>query len=176
MLKDYLPQRIDPFRSASQALRMHGYLMVRNMERLCPSLSSNEGDVEVDLTFGIDDKDVPVVQGQISANLMLQCQRCMEPFNYEIINNFVLGIVHKEEEAEHLPEGYDPVIADEGMLAVQDMIEDELMVGLPLVAMHDPKACKIGVPYKTSSGQTLESNNPFNVISILRSKDDSKKE
>lgn len=176
MSKDYLPQKIDPFRSANQALGMHGYLMIQGMERLCLNLSSNEGEVEVDMNFGVDEQKVPFLRGHLNTTVKLQCQRCMEPFSYAIITDFVLGIIHKEEEAARLPEGYDPVITDEGMLAIKDLVEDELIVSLPLVPMHDPKVCKIGVPYKVSFGDIPESNNPFNVVSILRSKDDAKKE
>lgn len=174
MLKDYLPQKIDPFRSASHKLRLFGHLKIEAMERLCPSLSSKEGDVEAEFLFEIDSQEVTVVRGHLKASLILQCQRCMESFNYEIMNDFVLGIVQTEEKAMHLPEEYDPVIIADGMLAIHDVIEDELMMSLPVVPMHDPKACKVAAPYKTSSGVEPESNNPFNVISILRSKDDLK--
>ena len=109
------------------------------------------------------------MKADVETTVTLQCQRCMESFNYEIINDFVLGLIHTEEEAAQLPEEYDPLIIEDGTLAIHDVIEDELMMSLPLVPMHDPKHCGVKLPFKTELGNEINES-PFKVIEILRSK------
>ena len=175
MSKDYLPNKIDPFKSAAHETQMHGHLKIKDMHRLGTSLYSDEGDAEVRMVFGMDEQGICTIKGHVETHLVLQCQRCMEPLSYGIISDFISGVVKNESEAKNLPEGYTPVATEEGMmLVIQDMIEDELIVNLPVVPMHDPEGCKIKLPYETGSNEPLEINNPFKVISILRSKDEKK--
>lgn len=169
MSKDYLPHKIDPFKSAIHETQLHGTIPITDMQRLLPSLHSSDGRAEINLTFGMDEQKICILSGQVKANILLQCQRCMEPFNYEIMSDFLAGVVKTEEEVEGLPEGYVPIIVNSGFLIIQEVIEDELIVNLPVVPMHEPEKCKVKLPFE--SGEVIEMNNPFNVISILRSKD-----
>jgi len=173
-----LPNKIDPFRSADHAVNLHGTLLIKDMQRLCGSLSTDEGDVTVSLQFGVNDEGVRYLQGHLETNVMLQCQRCMGSFKYGIISDLLVGIVHTEEEAAELSATYDPVIAKEGMLILSDVIEDELIISLPIVPMHDLPACKVKLPLVASSGSAaeVEKSNPFNVIELLRTERNPKKE
>jgi uncharacterized protein len=174
MSEENIPQKVDPFRFADNALRFKGILSVKNMRRLCESLYQETGDVRVNIEFGKDEQGVPFLKGELSSVLTLQCQRCMEPLPYEMIHKMVLGIAHTEEEAETLPKGYDPIVANDDILIIQDMVEDELIVSLPVVPMHNPKDCKVTLPLILESepvAQT-EKENPFKVIEILRVKRD----
>jgi len=176
MLNDYLPNKIDPFKAAGHRAQLHGALKIREMQRLVPSLHSDEGEIEVSMEFGKDEQGIFIVRVHLKGSLILQCQRCMKPFNYGIMREFMTGIVTDEKEAANLPEEYEAVVVTEGVLIIQDMIEDELIVELPLVPMHDLTGCGATLPLVAGSGEPLEKENPFNVISILRSKTDSKKE
>jgi uncharacterized protein len=178
MSKDYLPDKIDPFKAAAHGIKLHGFLKVKNMNRLLPLLHASEGEVQVNLDFSKDEQGICIVRGHIQANFMLQCQRCMGSLNYEIMDDFISGVVDNEEQATDIPEGYDDIIiANEAVLAIQDMIEDDLIISLPIVPMHDPDVCNIKLPLGVGSHEPVaEDNNPFKVISILRSKSTSKKE
>jgi uncharacterized protein len=102
----------------------------------------------------------------------LQCQRCLEPFGYEIIGDFNSAILESEAEADELPDYYDPVVVEDGTLVVQDLIEDELIISLPIVPMHDLADCKVKTPNISidSENDFEEKNNPFKVIEILKAK------
>jgi uncharacterized protein len=86
----------------------------------------------------------------------------------------MLGIVQTEEEAKNLPERYDPLIVKESDLFLQDVIEDEIIVSLPIVPMHTAKDCKVKLPLVTESEtmSEVEKDNPFKVIELLRTKRD----
>jgi uncharacterized protein len=175
MANEYLPLKVDPFRFADNATRMHGSLPIKNMERLAPSLASDQGDIEINIQFGVDEQKLRYLHGHLSTQLILQCQRCMESFNYEIISDFKLGIVKTEEEAKELPDRYDPLLADGIEVLIQDVIEDELIVSLPIVPMHSAENCRVGLPLKAESGERVEKENPFKVIELLRVKSEKDK-
>lgn len=176
MPKDYLPLKVDPFRFADNATCLHGKIPIKDMQRLGTSLYADDGEVIIDITFGVDEQRIRYLRGHIEATIVLQCQRCMESLNYEIINDFMSGFVQSEEEADALPERYDPVVVKDGILLIQDLIEDELILGLPIVPMHNLKDCKIAPPLAADSEMASEEkkDSPFKVIELLRSKRNTK--
>ncbi len=164
-----LPQHINMLRLSEQAASFHGCLLINNMQRLAPSLYSNEGEVVVDLSFGADEEGTRFCRVQLKTELVLQCQRCMEPFVYGIISDFLHGIVQSEREAETLAEHYEPVIAQDGLLIVQDMIEDELILKMPIVPMHPDLECKVKLPVTDSTWMKEEERqSPFKVLKLLK--------
>src|SRR5580692_7922205 len=105
-----LPQHINMLRLSEQAADFHGSLLIKDMQRLAPSLYNDQGEVVVDLGLGTDEEGTRFCRVQLKTDVVLQCQRCMEPFNYGIISDFVHGVVSSEREAEGLAENYEPVI------------------------------------------------------------------
>lgn len=176
MPKEYLPLKIDPFRFADNATRLHGNLAIKEMHRLCTSLASDEGNVEVDINFGTDELGKRFLRGHLTTQLVLQCARCLESFDYAITSDFLLGMVQTDEEADKLPESYDPLVIKGIDLFIQDVIEDELIISLPIVPMHEVAHCKVVLPLATQTGAVpaLEKENPFKVIETLREKRDKK--
>lgn len=176
MSKENIPTKVDPFRFADNAIRLQGVLQVKDMQRLCDSLHSNEGEVQVNIHFGVDEQGTHYLRGHYSTQLVLECKRCMEPYVHEMTGDLASGFVHSEEEADQLPEGYDPQIVNDGILVIADVFEDELIIGLPVVPMHQAKDCKVSLPLVLNSGQVsdVERENPFKVIELLRSKHNSK--
>ena len=174
MANEYLPLKIDPFRFADNQSRLQGSLPIKNMPRLLASLASDEGEAEVNIRFGVDEQGIRYLKGHLAAHLTVQCQRCMESYIYEIIGDFKLGILQREEEAISLPESYDPLVIQGAELFISDVIEDELIVSLPIVPMHELSQCKVQLPLVTQSAglSDIEKDNPFKVIELLRTKRD----
>ncbi len=173
MDKNNLPLHVDPFRLAENAERLHGYVQIKDMERLTPSLLKDVGEVAVELIFGKDAQDISYLQGKFETNVVLQCQRCLEPFSLNIKNHFNSGIVRTEAQAKKLPDQYEPLIVKEDELIIRDMIEDELILSLPIVPMHDHVDCKIQLPISAADVETEATGNkanPFKVIESLKSK------
>jgi uncharacterized protein len=165
MSERYIPEHIDPYRFAEQSLQLHGLVRITDMPRLGMSLTSNEGTVGVELKFGKDEQGLTYLKGKIQAKLTLQCQRCMEPMLYEIISDFALGIVTTLDEANALPSHYEPVLTKEGMLALRELIEDELILNLPIIPKHEAAdICNIQLP----KAEADERENPFHVLQALK--------
>jgi len=173
MLNENLPLSFDPFRFADNAMHLRGKLLLKNMERLRANLVSDEGEVEVDLEFGVDEQRFRFLKGHLKTHLTLQCQRCMERMKYEVISDFLLGIVPTDEKADKLPERFDPLVVKGPDFFIQDVIEDELIVSFPIVPMHDDEACSVRFPVVSESdSKPVEKDNPFKVIELLRQKRD----
>lgn len=173
MSKENLSEKINPFRLADAKSVLQGVLCIKNMHRLCLSLANDSGNVDLTVKFDIDPQGIRLLHGHLKTEVTLQCQRCMEPMLYEIIGDFMAGMVKSEAEAKELPDVYEPILVDEdGMLSIQDCIEDELIVSLPIVPLHDLQECKVKSPTIEIGSETVSGGdaNPFKVIEILRSK------
>lgn len=172
MSEKFIPEHIDPFRYAEQNLKISGAVNIADMQRLSANVNLTNDVVTADLQFGVDEQDVTFLKGHLQTKLTLQCQRCMEPFIYEIIADFVLGIINTLDEANALPEQYEPALAKEGSLALRELIEDEIILNLPIIPRHEPEDCKITLPLADSGWEQGKGNNPFRVLeSLKRSKD-----
>ena len=170
MAEKLLPEHIDPFRYAEQTLTLKGFVSLSDMSRLTGSLSSTAGEVTADLQFGIDEQGLAFIKGHLRAMLILQCQRCLEPFNYEIISDFLLGLVNNLDEANALPATYEPALVQEGELALRELIEDELILNLPIIPKHDPDVCQATMSLSDSGGPEGKDANPFHVLKSLKHK------
>ncbi len=171
MSEKFIPEHIDPFRYAEQSLRLSGAVKIADMHRLSTTIgSTNDDTVAVDLEFGVDEQGMTFLKGHLKTQLTLECQRCMEPFVYEIISNFVLGIVSTLDEANALPEHYEPALAKDGSLALRELIEDEIILNLPIIPRHEPEDCKVKLPLADVEWESEKRESPFHVLQSLKDK------
>ncbi len=134
-----LPERIDPWRYAREGRALEGRLPLAPMPRL-RSLGVEAGSMEVALAFGIDERRIPHVKGRFRARVTLICQRCLEPFELAIEQPISLGIVASEEQADGLGGAYEPLVV-KGRLSLREMLEDEVILALPIIPRHPLEAC-----------------------------------
>ena len=107
-----LPDRIDPARLAVQGAWFEGRVALRTMERLVPLLAGEPGEAEVEMEFAVDTRGLRTVHGRVRAELVLTCQRCLEPVAVQVDGAFHLAVVASQTEAGRLPEGLEPLDCD----------------------------------------------------------------
>ncbi len=124
---------------------------------------------------------LPSVEITVEGELVLECQRCLDAMHWQSDVNVVYGLqlpgYGKNSEAdlfETLEVGF------EG-LPVRELVEDELISGLPLVPKHsDESLCSslMVAEIKTPAvvEQEEEMHQPFTGLADLLSKDDSNKD
>lgn len=145
-LSNALPEFVDPLRLAETRQVLKGQVAVAVMPRLMAALdisSPARGEVDVDLAFGVDGQGVRRVLGSLHAELDAICQRCLQPMILPLHVNIALGIVRALDEAEHLPDEYEPLVlasATEGQ-SLAAIIEDELLLALPVAPLHEEAQC-----------------------------------
>jgi len=168
LMSKHVPDFINPLRAAEGAYDIAGPLSFTRMARLSKMVENCGGAAEVDLHFDVDEQKIPVVTGRLRSELVLICQRCLEPLSVSIDIEVALGIVASEQEAERLPSRYDPVIVEDERLSVADLVEDEILLALPAIPRHQEQ-CAAGVP-PAEQPPAERADNPFAVLSRLKSK------
>lgn len=173
-------RRVDPAGLARTGHRLDGVLDLAELPRLTALLTSGNGAVTVALRFGIDDGGQPGITGEVVATLQMACQRCLQSMPLEVRAAVSLGIVRSSEQAQELPAQYEPLIVDDDPVSVAALVEDELILALPIVAMHPPAECAVAdpgtageavppAPDKTTAGPGEKAKkNPFAVLEKLR--------
>ena len=165
---DRLPEMVEPWGLAEAGRSFHGRVPVNGLLRLAPMLSNSSGELDVALTFGIDERRIAVVSGNIAGNLSLICQRCLDSMDCPLKLNLQLGIVHNENQLDQLPEGYEPLQITGEPISVAELIEDEILLALPAIPTHaDNQHCETGYRNQT---QSETRKNPFAVLEQLKSR------
>lgn len=174
MFNERLPVHIDPIRMAETRRLLQGRIALAEMARLGESLQDSDGEVTVSLEFGTDNEGIRFMRGRIQAEVSLQCQRCLETMRYPIDSEFSLALVRNTVEAEALPSHYEPLLVEGEPLFLRDIIEDELLLALPIVAMHAPEECSINISSDQGAGEArkdtgaTEKESPFAVLADLK--------
>ena len=104
-------------------------------ERLADVAVSTQPRVSIKLKFAKLDKR-PTIHGEMQASVELVCQRCMNNMQYPLTESFDLMLVENEAELALVPETHEPWIANALHLDVLELIEEQLLLALPLIPKH----------------------------------------
>ncbi len=116
-----------------------GRLPLAVMARLRDLLADTEGEARFTLEFGHDALQLPFAELRVDVELPLICQRSLQrflqPVTLEQRFALVRGIDGDEEEVEAslLPDYEVLQLSDDGMLRPAELVEDELILAVPLV-------------------------------------------
>lgn len=157
---------VDPLTLADRGRALSGVVPVSACKRLVHWLDSDEGEFAVELQFGRDESRRRVLTGRVRGRVMLTCQRCLGAFGLDLDLPIGVVLVDSEAEAETLPEEVDALVVGDGAtMHTVDMIEDDLILALPLIAKcPDSSGCEPAVEIFDSeriSGQDAGSQRPF---------------
>jgi uncharacterized protein len=108
---------------------------LRRLSRLVGLLNADAGSVKASLRFRQRDGALALTL-HYETTVQLLCQRCLEPFDTGIADTVELTIVTTEAMEQHVPQGTEPLVLDEGRLLPAQLIEDELIVSIPFVPKH----------------------------------------
>lgn len=148
-----------------------GETPIAAMPRLVSALAGADGLVVYQLDFGTDSLGNARLELKARAPLTLICQRTLEPFVLPVELDVQLGLIRDERDEAALPPGFEPLlVAEHGKLSPLDVIEDELLLALPLVPV-DPASSlpnEVVVPENDSRSASGRSDNPFAVLRELK--------
>lgn len=175
--KTVLPRHIDPRKFAQQGISINGDVDIAELVRVKSLLASTQGTAYADLMFGVDEQGIRNLTGSINATVEMVCQRCLEAATQSLQINLKLGFVWSDEDVEKLPKAYEPWIIGEGQTDIYDVVADELILSLPIVAYHDqsciPQELFSSKDTSGKSGNGANSKdtskpNPFQVLEQLK--------
>lgn len=162
-----VPEVLDAWRLVAARRGVEGRLPLSALTRLQGLLHDTDGEVRFSLDFDTDALQVPYAELKIDAELPLLCQRSLERFALPVQIVQRLGLIRDEADEAALPPGYEPLLMpDDGMLRPAELVEDELILAVPVVPMAPGSEA---VERDFSAGQAeRDAANPFAVLSSLK--------
>ena len=147
------PRKLDVVAAAAEGLVLEGSWPLAGFSRL---LEGAAQDGKVHWSIRGQRRPVPGGEPEIwlhlaaQARLWRDCQRCLQPVALDLDVARALRFVADEATAEAMDaESEDDVLATPRSLDLHALVEDELLLALPLVPMHDQ--CPAPLPMSTGA-------------------------
>ena len=166
----YLPERIFPLRLANLGQHLVGTIALDQMPRLTGEHNrgkspQGKGDVHVDLRFECTEQSSPHMTGKVGVRLTFVCQRCLELVDIDVEATVDLGLVRETNKDTHAGD-QDYLELSEESLKLATLVEDELILALPIIPTHPDGFCEAIEALASQSEESGES--PFAVLSNLK--------
>jgi len=156
---------IDSLDFASNGIELHGEVLVAEMPRLQDVLASPEGRISYILR-GLPGKNgKSMLELELEGRCQLRCQRCLQGLLYPIstVSHLVPVPEGKLPEGELEDEGEIDYVPADAHMDVLSLIEDEILLGLPLAPRHELGVCKAAMESPTG-----DEKNPFAILRGLK--------
>ncbi|CAD5107809.1 YceD family protein [Zestomonas carbonaria] len=170
MLNGPIPPHVDPRKLADRGATLECETPLADLQRLCDPLADNVGTVRAKFVFERDERNAVVMHSVLDTEVKMVCQRCLELVALPIHSECDYAVVKEGANTQSVPKGYDVLELGEDPLDLLDLVEDELLLALPIVPAHDPKDCQqpAGLDEPESSEDEVTRSNPFSVLAQLK--------
>ena len=139
------PIIIDALTLAREGAERKYVFRQRQFPRLTGLIVSDQPALDVSLQFNLG-RAAPVIRGQLQGAVELICQRCMKSMQYLLNEQFSLLIVEAdavssgdpdEMQVAHAVTEMEEWTGDATRIDVGELVEEQVIIALPLVAKHD---------------------------------------
>ena len=124
------------------------------------------------LEFTRDQSRQPLVKGEAQDIVDVICQRCLDPVSIEIKAAIALQVIWSEDRIANVSPNYEPWIVVDKIADLAVVLEDELLLALPIVNYHNPGECTgNAVDSKatiTHDDEEAVADSPFSVLKQLK--------
>ncbi len=170
MLKGPIPAYVDPRKLADRAAVIEGEIELTRFARLCSAVKI-DGNMQVyvhaKFVFGRDEQHTVVFHSSLDVEVAMVCQRCLELVKLPIHSECDYAVVNEGGNSQHLPKEYEVLEVGEDPLDLLALVEDELLLALPIVPLHDPNDCQ-APGAQPPQGDQADRPNPFSVLAQLK--------
>jgi uncharacterized protein len=142
-----------------------GTIRVGELARLAEFLHSDNATIAIEFEFVKSEYDAPIVRGKLDTCLSIECQRCLQAMEKQLLIEFNLLIDADDEVVAE--SSMDTIYSEDGYIDIFEVAEDELILALPLVNMHGDLACNEYWPVEHQQSRRLREN-PFSVLEKLK--------
>ena len=130
---------IDGLEFARTGSKLHGAWPVAGFSRLRDALRSDEGTLHYELRGVPQEQGYPALRLKVGGALHLVCQRCLGALEFPLHIDVSLGLAKTQAEIDAEPveaEGPERIVASPEM-SVRDLVEDEVLLAMPLAPRHE---------------------------------------
>jgi uncharacterized protein len=129
---------------SARAAVIERHLQTAQLERVTEAGGLPGTRIDAQLRFGTFEGRT-TVDVRVEGVAMVVCQRCLAPCANEVDESALVMIVRDEDE--QVPDGYEPFVGMPELLSLTALIEEQVLLAMPLVPMH-----AVGDPQCRSSG------------------------
>ena len=130
---------IDGLEFARTGSKLQGAWPVAEFSRLRDVLRTDEGTLQYELLGVPQERAYPALRLKVGGTLQLVCQRCLGALEFALHIDVSLGLAATQAEVDAEPleaEGPERIVAGPEM-PVRDMVEDEVLLAIPLAPRHE---------------------------------------
>ena len=145
---------IDGLEFARTGSKLQGAWPVADFPRLRDALRTDEGTLQCELRGVPEEMGRPALRLRVDGTLQFVCQRCLGALEYPLHIEVSLQLAATQAEIDADPleaEGPERIVAGRQM-PVRELIEDELLLAVPLAPRHE--RCAGGGARGTREGQS----------------------
>jgi uncharacterized protein len=173
-MRDKLRKRYQAQKEVTQNGRFSGEISLADLKRLQDLLGLEDtGQYEQKIVLSFEflrsEFDIAMLNGHLQTRLTLECQRCLQPMDFPLDQDFSLLIDASDEIVQHSSQ--DTLYSDDGWIDIVEVVEDELILTIPLVAMHENRDCNSNWQASSAAVETPTGENPFAVLQQLKTTD-----
>ena len=160
----YARPRIDSLDFARNGRRISAQVPFAELPRLQELLDSPLGFLDYILQGGMDHLGRPILDVSLHGSCQLRCQRCLGALDYAIQLEMRLLLCDQAglDELDDDEEEFDAILADEHMDVVA-LLEDEILLGLPIAPRHETGSCQAAEGKYSQDGR-----HPFAALEKLK--------
>jgi len=179
MTRHFQPSRLDLQALAQDGLPLAETTLLQNMERFSQETQGLQSDLSVkwqaraELRPRADGDDELWLHLQAKAAIPLTCQRCMGIVITPVeVNRWYRFVANEDIAMAEDDQSEEDLLVMEPQFDLLAVLEDELLLALPLVPMHDecPVAPVLHVGEAAIAGESAEKPNPFAALAQLKRK------
>ena len=161
-----VPLVIDSLDFACKAEVCRGKIAIAGFQRLQDYLVNNSGELGYAVIGALDANGRPVLRVDIQGVVNLQCQRCLEELEHVLDIHTELLLAQNEQELQSFDEDeYVDCILAQPDMDVLALIEDEIILGLPVSPRHEQSECTSG---GREEGKAIREVSPFAALAALK--------
>lgn len=169
MAEAQLPKRVDAVKLVNVNQRLNAKIDAQNLSRLQEAVLYCNAPIECEIEFHQDQEKHRLVTGSCNTKVVMTCQRCLEEVELPLASRFQLGLVFNDEQARQLPKQLEPVeLEEDGHLDLWAMVEDEVLLALPMFPTHHDEKCQPRQPEPKTTDSNIKRPNPFDVLAKLK--------
>ena len=116
-------------------------LSLTTFPRLYDAVGKLDETVTVDLEFSLDENKRIRAFGQIQTKAKLQCYSCTMEKVIPFTVTLDVRLVRSEREASEIFEEFDAIVVQDDKITVQELVEDDVLLGIPSQACDDQETC-----------------------------------
>ena len=165
---------IDSLEFARNKQVLHGKIAVASLPRLQDVVFSSDGVLEYELSGRMDQYGKLSLHCEVKGTLQLNCQRCLGALAYQVgvksdlilvKDEMALAEIDEDEEIEDI----DVVLANPE-LDVLSLIEEEILLDLPMAPVHPIAECNV----KDAGQESSRQGKAFEALAVLKAQNPKK--